>query len=238
MSKQLNDLFDYGYMIYQDSNYFKFSLDSVLLAEFTQLHKGDKTILDMCTGNAAVAMILQSIYGNKVNITAVELQDEIYELAKESIEYNHINNIELIKDDVKNYCVFNNLNYDIVVCNPPYFKVDNKELINDNNVKAIARHEIKLDLEDTIKCASKCIKNKGYFYMVHRPERIADIINILNKYNFGVKTIQTVYDKPNAKCSLVLIESIYNGENYVKMNEPIYLNNKKSYKGIFKGDVI
>ena len=74
MSKQLNDLFDYGYMIYQDSDYFKFSLDSVLLAEFTQLHKGDKTILDMCTGNAAVAMILQKKYGNKVAVDDVSFK--------------------------------------------------------------------------------------------------------------------------------------------------------------------
>lgn len=233
MSKQLNDLFDYGYMIYQDSDYFKFSLDSVLLAEFVDLKKNQKNILDMCTGNGAVAMILQKKYGENINITAVELQDEIYDLAKESIEYNHINNIELIKDDVKNFILFNKKEYDVVVCNPPYFKVNKENLVNDNNVKAIARHEIKLNLEETVMCAAKCTKNKGYFYMVHRPERLADIILTLNKYNFGVKRIQTVYDKVGAPCGLILIESIYNGENYVKMSEPIYLGDKKSYKGIF-----
>ena len=107
--------------------------------------------------------------------------------------------------------------------------------INDNEVKAIARHEIKLDLEGVISCASKSVKNKGYFYLVHRPERLADLMVLLNKYRFGVKKVQMVHDHKGAKCSLVLIEAVLNGENYVKINEPFYLDSRNSYKDVFKG---
>ena len=123
-----------------------------------------------------------------------------------------------------------------MVCNPPYFKTSNVEIINDNEIKAIARHEIKLDLDGVIYSASKCVKNKGMFYLVHRPERLADIILTMNKYKFGVKRVQAVYDHVGAKCSLILVEAMYNGENYVKITEPIYLNEKRSYKGIFRGE--
>lgn len=236
MSKELNDLFDYDYKIYQDTDYFKFSLDSVLLSEFVELKAGNKKVLDMCTGNGAVAMILSKIYGDKINITGVELQKEIFALAKESVEYNQINNITLVNDDIVNYANTSKEEYDLVVCNPPYFKTSNVEIINDNEIKAIARHEIKLDLDGVIYSASKCVKNKGMFYLVHRPERLADIILTMNKYKFGVKRIQAVHDHVGAKCSLILVEAMYNGENYVKIAEPIYLNEKRSYKGIFRGE--
>lgn len=236
MSKELNDLFDYDYKIYQDTEFFKFSLDSVLLSEFVELKASNKKILDMCTGNGAVAMILSKIYGDKINITGVELQKEIFALAKESVEYNKINNITLVNDDIVNYANTSKEEFDLVVCNPPYFKTSNVEIINDNEIKAIARHEIKLDLDGVIYSASKCVKNKGMFYLVHRPERLADIILTMNKYKFGVKRVQAVYDHVGAKCSLILVEAMYNGENYVKITEPIYLNEKRSYKGIFRGE--
>ena len=159
MSKELNDLFDYDYKIYQDTEFFKFSLDSVLLSEFVELKAGNKKILDMCTGNGAVAMILSKIYGDKINITGVELQKEIFALAKESVEYNKINNITLVNDDIVNYANTSKEEFDLVVCNPPYFKTSNVEIINDNEIKAIARHEIKLDLDGVIYSASKCVKN-------------------------------------------------------------------------------
>lgn len=234
-NNELNDLFDYGYMIYQNPNYFKFSIDSVLLAEFVDIKKNHKRLLDMCSGNAPVPLILEKKYGNSIAITGVELQKEIYELGVSSIEYNNVKNIEFINNDIKDYVKNVKTKFDIVTCNPPYFKKSDEKILNDNLVKAMARHEVAITLEDVIECASKVINNKGYFYLVHRAERLADIVNLLKKYRFGIKRLQMVYDDNTSNCCFILVEAIYNGEDYVKIGSPLFLKEHASYKEIFRG---
>lgn len=183
---ELNDLYDTGFKIYQSKDYFKFSLDSLLLANFVEFNFTDKLVLDLCTGNAPVPIILSE--NKKIKIYGFELQKEIYELAVKSIKVNQINNVEIINDDVKNSLnYFPGNNFDIVTCNPPYFKYTKNSIINENEIKSIARHEIKITLEDIIKIATKQLKAKGKFYIVHRSDRLIEIINCLNKYNFGIK---------------------------------------------------
>lgn len=227
-----NDLYDYGYYIFQNPDYFKFSIDSVLLAEFVCVHKKNNKVLDLCTGNAPVPMILNIKYGDRVNITGIELQEDIYDLACKSIVFNKFNNINILNMDANDVPSKIHDKFDIVTCNPPYFEVSGDN-INENEVKAIARHEIKINLEGIVSVASKMIENKGYFYMVHRANRLADITNVLNKYKFGVKRIIPIYDKKDVDCTFILIESVYNGKNYVKIGKPIYINKYKSYKNIF-----
>lgn len=230
---ELNDLFDYGYKIYQDSRFFKFSLDSVLLAEFVDKKSNQKEFLDLCSGNAAIPMILNSIYGENINITGVEIQEDIYNLGIESINYNKITNINFINEDVLNIpTILKGKKFDIITCNPPYFKVNSTSLINDNSVKAIARHEIKVDLENIIKVSSKILDNQGYLYLVHRPERLADIIHNLKKYHFGLKRIVPVYG--NGDATIVLVEAIYNGKDYVIIDKPVFLDSLTTYKNIFR----
>ena len=119
-SVELNDLFDYDMKIYQNSEYFKFSIDSVLLAEFVNIKRGHKRILDMCTGNAPVPLILSKKYNN-IDIIGIEIQKEIYDLAKKSIIYNNSMNITLINEDVNNIVdLIKNNKFDIITCNPPY----------------------------------------------------------------------------------------------------------------------
>lgn len=234
-SMNLNDLFDYGYFIYQNDDYFKFSIDSVLLAEFISLKKGKNKIIDLCSGNAPVPMILNKKFGNEISITAVEIQEEIYELGLKSLDYNKIDNVRMINADV-NYLssVLKGEKFDIVSCNPPYFKVTNNELVNDNKVKAIARHEIMLNLDDLIHSVAKLIENQGYFYMVHSITRLTDVINTLHKYNFGVKRLVFVHDTDSEPANLFLIESVFNGKDYVRVEKPIFLKNYDTYKNIFE----
>lgn len=234
-SNELNDLFDYDYKIYQNKEFFKFSIDSVLLAELVEVKKNKRRLLDMCSGNAPVPLILNKKYGDLLDITAVELQDEVYELGKLSLEYNNVNNINYIKDDVNNLPFMNIKNkFNYITCNPPYFKVEEDSKTNDNKIKAIARHEITVDLESIIKIASKLIENGGYFYMVHRPNRLDEIMSLFNKYNFGIKKIIPVYNDINSECTFVLIESMYNGKNYVRIDKPVFIDGKTSYKDIFR----
>lgn len=217
---ELNDLYDTGFKIYQSKDYFKFSLDSLLLANFVEINFTDKLVLDLCTGNAPVPIILSE--NKKVKIYGFELQKEIYELAVKSIKVNQIDNVEIINDDVKNSLnYFPGNNFDIVTCNPPYFKYTKNSIINENEIKSIARHEIKITLENIIKIAAKQLKAKGKFYIVHRSDRLIEIINYLNKYNFGIKKLQFVYSSIDANSSMVLIEAKKDCKNDVKVLKPI-----------------
>lgn len=227
---ELNDLFDYGLKIYQNSDYFKFSIDSLLLGEFVELKKND-TILDMCTGNCPVPLLLLTKEKN-LNIDAVEVQEEVYNLAKKSIEYNKLNNnVNLIKGDINNVNL--DKKYDIITCNPPYFKVNSNKMQNKNDIKKIARHEVLINLDDIARIASNNLKETGDFYLVHRPERIVDIIDALNKYNLGVREICIVNTNDNYLSKLILFKASKNKKNDVKVYN-INIKELKSYKNIFK----
>jgi len=239
MSKVLNDLFDYGLYIYQDGDKFKFSLDSILLAEFVELGSTINQIVDFCSGNAPVPMILSTKCD--ANITGIEIQENIYNLGKESIEYNKLGNkIKLINDNltnVKNY--FPDESVDVVTCNPPYFKyLGNNSLINEDKEKAIARHEITMNLDSMIKAAKYVLKNKGVFYLVHRCDRLEEIINCLGNNGFNVKKLQFIYSNINKEAIMVLIKAVKNGNSgSLKIMPPIDISCLKSYKGIFeRGD--
>lgn len=236
MKSSLNDLYDYGYYIYQNDDYFKFSIDSVLLAEFVSVKMNKKTLLDICSGNAPIPMILKAKFGDKLDITGVEIQKEIYDLGFESIKYNKMDSIKFFNEDIKNYKNFiKGKKFDIITCNPPYYKVYDDKCSNDNRIKAIARHEICLDLESLFSIVRALIENMGTFYMVHRAERLADILVLANKYKFGVKQVQPVYNDRNSESCFILLEMVCNGKDYVKINKPIFLKEHTSYKNIFEG---
>ena len=221
--KEINDLYDYGYKIVQNSDYFKFSLDSMLLANFVGINMADSKLLDFCTGNCPVPIILSN---SIKNIVAFEVQKEIYELGDESLKLNNINNVRLINDDIKNIGNYYNDGYfDIITCNPPYFKVIDSSRINDNSVKAIARHEILIKLEDIISLAYKYLRDKGKLYMVYRPDRLMEILKLFDKYKFGVKKLQCCYNNSDSLSSMILIEAMKNGQDDLKILAPLYTEN-------------
>ena len=237
MSKSLNDLYDYVPLkIYQDDNYFKFSLDSVLLAEFVKNPQQKKSIVELCAGNCAVSMIL-STKCNSI-ITAVELQKEIFDLGIESIKYNNLEDrINFINCDVldtKKY--FPGNNYDAVICNPPYFPTSNVSFVNDENIKAIARHEIAIKLDELIKVSSKLLSLNGELYMVHRSERIDEIIELCSKYDVRVKNIQFISTKKSQQPRLVLIRAQRGSKPGIKVLPELCIENLKTFKNIFWKD--
>jgi tRNA1(Val) A37 N6-methylase TrmN6 len=232
----LNDLFDYGLYIYQYDDKFKFSLDSILLAEFVELKQSVRTIVDFCTGNAPVPLILST--KTKARIYGFELQEKIYRLAKMSVMENKLES----RIDIVNANITEALEYilpesvDAVTCNPPYFKYDkDSSLINEDKEKAIARHEIAMNLEDMCTSAKYILKNKAPLYIVHRCDRLEEILNCLNKYNFKVKKLQFVYAGYNKEAIMVLIKATKNGNSgSLKIMPPIDVLSHKSYKGIFE----
>lgn len=221
--KEINDLYDYGYKIVQKSDYFKFSLDSMLLANFVNINMADSKLLDFCTGNCPIPIILSN---SIKNIVAFEVQKEIYELGDESLTLNNINNVKLINDDIKNIGNYYEEGYfDIITCNPPYFKVIDSSKINDNNVKAVARHEILIKLEDIVSLAYKFLRDKGKLYIVYRPDRLMELLKLFDKYKFGVKKLQCCYNNSDSLSSMILIEAMKNGQDDLKIMAPLYTEN-------------
>ena len=218
----LNDLLNYNLKIYQDVDAFKLSIDSVLLAEFVNINFRAKNIIDFCSGNAPIPMILSTKF-NK-NIIGVEIQKDIYSLGLKSIKYNKIENIKFLNVDVKELSNYFDDKFDIITCNPPYFKYNNDSIINVNSSKAIARHEIMITLEDIISVSSKIINDSGSLYLVHRCDRLVEILDLLKKYNFGLRRLQFVYDSMNSQSCFLLIEAKYKCKDDLKVLEPLYID--------------
>lgn len=208
--------------IVQNTDMFNFSLDSVLLPNFVTLKKNTAKILDIGCGNAPIPLILATKTSAK--IIGVEIQKDVYELALKTVKMNDLEKqIEIINDDINNiYTCFETESFDTVVCNPPYFKVATTPNLNTIEYKTIARHEIKLNLEQIINIAKKLLKNNGNIAMVHRPERLSDIITIMRKNNIEPKRIRFVYPKETKEANILLIEGVKNGRPGLKILPPLY----------------
>ena len=222
MTKVKNYLLNYDNMyIIQDTDMFNFSLDSVLLPNFVTINKKTQKILDIGSGNAPIPLILSTL--TDAQIMAVEIQKDVYELGKESIKINKLENrIDFINADINElYKEIDTETFDVITCNPPYFKVNESSNLNDSEYKTIARHEIKLDLEKLFKIAKKLLKNKGNIAIVHRPERLSDIVSEMKKNNIEPKRIQFVYPSINSEANILLIEGTKNGNSGVKILPPL-----------------
>ncbi len=237
MNMTKNDLYDYGLDIYQLPDKFKFSLDSILLAEFVENKKGIKTIVDFCTGNAPVPLILSTRLKN-TKIYGFEIQDEIAKLASSSVIINGLEDrIKIVNANLKDaleYVLPESV--DVVTCNPPYFKVSKDSFTNEDYSKSLARHEIATNLNEIVMTASYILKNKGSLYLVHRSERLEELILILNKYHFKTKSLCYVYAGLNKKSIMVLVKAVKGAQSGLIVWPPLDVLKYKSYKGLFEGD--
>lgn len=220
----LNDILGYkNRKIFQDDNCFSFSLDSVMLANFVSIRLRDKKILDLGCGNGAISLIMSLRTDKK--IVGVEIQKKLASLAKRSVEYNNLcNQIEIINTDIKDFARVNNVEkFDVIVCNPPYFKVNEKNYFNESIEKRLARHEVLLTLSDVFLVSRRLLKNNGTFAIVHRPERFLEIIDSFRNNGIEPKRIQFVYSKINKEATLILIEGQKNGRPGLKIEKPFIL---------------
>lgn len=209
--------------IYQDTDSFNFSIDSMLLASFVTITARTKNICDLCTGNAPIPLYLS--LRSKANIIGVEVQEGSYKLANMSIIENHLENqIHLYLDNLIDISKKIGISkFDVVTCNPPFFKVGNHN-INPTDSKAIARHELLATLEDIIKEASRLLNTKGRFALVHRPERLLEILELFKKYHIEPKRLQLVYPKMGSECNHILIEGIKEGSpDGLRILPPLYV---------------
>lgn len=222
--ERLDDVLGYDLKIYQNSSYFSFSLDSIILANYANIRLRDKNIVDFCTGNGVIPLIVSK--RTKNNIVGVEIQEKLAELATKSVEYNKLTDrITIVNEDVNEFSSRHLNEFDLVLCNPPYFKVEDKSSFNESYEKMIARHEITFNLEDLCKCCKKVLKDNGNLYIVHRSDRLIDIIETLRKHNLEPKRIRFVYENVSKESTLVLVEAQKCGSVGLKVDSPIILYN-------------
>lgn len=224
----LNDILGYkNRKIFQDDKCFSFSLDSVMLANFVSIRLRDKNILDLGCGNGVIPLILSLRTDKK--IVGIEIQEKIADMAKRSVEYNRLTDkIEIINMDMKKFVNQKNTeSYDVIVCNPPYFKVNDKNYFNDSVEKQIARHEIFITLSDVFSVSKKLLRNNGTFALVHRPERFLEILDNFRKNNIEPKRVQFVYSKIDKDATLILVEGQKNGKPGLKIEKPFVLYDEK-----------
>lgn len=224
--KVLNDILGYENLkIYQDLDYFCFSLDSMLLANFANVRLRDKNICDFGTGNGVIPLILSK--RTSASIIGVEIQSKLCDLANESIKYNKLENqISIINADISDKEKFNyNEFFDLILCNPPYFPVSEKSCQNLSIEKRIARHEIYMDLNKMLEIAKKSLKNSGNLVIVHRPERLYEILSLMDSYGIQPKRVRFVYEKLGKDSNVVLIEGQKGGKVGLKIESPLILYN-------------
>ena len=201
-----------------------YNTDTILLANYIKIPKNCQNILDVGTGSGI--LLLDLAMKTKANIYGIEYQENRYLQAKENILLNNLNNqVEVIHGDFNNYQF--NKKFDLIISNPPFFKVHNNERLSHNEEDLIARHEVALTLESLIINVSKNLKNKGYFYMIHRPDRISEIIELCKQNNMVVKKIKFIHPYLNKNANHVLITILKNGNEGVIVEKPLILYEDK-----------
>jgi tRNA1(Val) A37 N6-methylase TrmN6 len=210
--------------IIQRKDMFNFSLDSVLLANFAFVSKKSKTIVDFGTNNGAIPLILST--KTKAHIIGIEIQEAAVALANKNMALNNLEKcVTIVHDDIQNY-VKNSPKVDVVVCNPPFFKVSEHSNLNENASLTIARHEVKIDLATIIKSAATILENNGRLALIHRPERLMEIIALFKEYKIEPKRLRLVYPKKDMDAHMVLIEGRYQGKEGLKIEAPLIAHNQ------------
>lgn len=196
-----------GIVINQDKQLYSFNLDTILLYNFAKPAKKGK-VVDLCAGNGAIGLSLVS--KTKASIYLVEIQKQLADLAQKSITDNGIESqVHLINDDLKNVQKYlSHDSIDTIVCNPPYFKINDATAIKDNPVLAIARHEIKTNLTDILKTIKILLKENSHAYLVYRPERLSELMNEMLQQRLQPKRMRFVHSTKDKNANLVLLDVV------------------------------
>ncbi|WP_455662845.1 tRNA1(Val) (adenine(37)-N6)-methyltransferase [Pradoshia sp.] len=207
--------------IIQSPSVFSFSLDAVLLAKFVYVPIQKGNLVDLCAGNGVIPLLLSR--RTKGHIHGVEIQERLHDMAVRSVQYNHLSEqITMHHEDLNKIVpVLGHDKYDVVTCNPPYFLTPAKEIQNDNEHYAIARHEIMCTLEDVVRVSSQLLKQGGKAAFVHRPGRLLDILTLMRKYRIEPKRLQFVYPKAGREANTILVEGIKGGSPDLKLLPPL-----------------
>lgn len=232
--EELADLQRNNYHIIQDKSRFCFGIDAVLLSGFAKVNEGE-AVLDMGTGTGILPILLEAKTNGK-QFVGLEIQPESAAMAERSVFLNELEEkIEIVQGDIKEASkIFGKASFNVVVTNPPYM-TEHHGLQNEEEPKAIARHELKCNLEDVIREASAVLKPKGRFYMVHRPRRIPDIIELMRKYRIEPKRIQMVHPFVDKAANMILVEGLRGANPMMTIEKPLIVYKEQ---GVYTEDII
>lgn len=218
--ERLDDLHRNGYKIIQNENRFCFGMDAVLLSGFAIVKEGE-IVLDLGTGTGIIPILLAGKTKGRY-FTGLEIQSSSADMAERSVQYNHLEDrISIIEGDIKEAGkLFEPASFDVITSNPPYM-TGQHGLVNPDQEKAIARHEICCTLEDVISQTAKLLRVGGRFYLVHRPFRLAEIIHMLVEYRLEPKRMKLVYPFVDREPNMVLIEAVRGGKSRITVERPL-----------------
>lgn len=222
-NERIDDLEFKNLKIIQNKEGFCFGMDSVLLSDFAKEMRHHAKVLDLGTGTGIISILLCGKTDLK-KVIGVEIQKEVAEMASRSIRLNDLQDkFEVINENILNLNnIYENQSFDVIVTNPPY-KKKNTGIINEKEKKVISRHEITADLEDFIKISKDLLKDKGELYMVHRPERLVDVLSLMRKYKVEPKILRFVYSDKNKEPKLILVKGIKNAKPFLKVEKNLYI---------------
>ncbi len=225
-NERIDDLEFKGLKIIQNEKGFCFGMDSVLLSDFAKNMKNNSTVLDLGTGTGIIPILLCG-KTNLKKVVGIEIQQDVANMAKRSSQLNNLQDrFEVVNTniiDLKN--IYEKQSFDVIVTNPPY-KKENTGITNENEAKLISRHEITANLEDFISISKDLLKDKGEFYMVHRPERLVDILSLMRKYKIEAKILKFVSPNRNKEPNLILIKGIKNANSFLRVEKNLYVYNE------------
>lgn len=222
-NERIDDLEYKGLKIIQNKEGFCFGIDSILLSDFAKDIKNNAEVIDLGTGTGILSILLTAKTKLK-KIYGIEVQKAVAEMANRSVILNHLEKrIQIVNTNIKELEKYlEKESFDAVITNPPYKKL-NTGIINESETKKIARHEIEANLKDFIEISFKMLKDKGSLYMVHRTERLVDILFEMRKSKIEPKEIRFIHSKVGEKPVLVLVKAIKNGKPFLKVREPLYI---------------
>ncbi len=230
--KEDEEIHDLGYSnlrIIQKNHGFKFGIDSILLADYSKQIKKNSIVVDIGTGTGIIAILLAAKTSLK-KIYAVEIQPELADMARRSVELNNLNDkVEVINANIKDICNYVNKNsVDVIVSNPPYKKAETG-LKNVEKNKLISRHEIECNFEDIARESKKLLKDNGVICVIHRPERIVDVVCLFRKYRLEPKNIRFVQSRINEAPKMFLIKAVKGAGEFLKIEKPLIIYNNEEY---------
>ncbi len=198
------------------------NIDTILLAHFTQPKKSEK-ILELGCAHGAISLILAK---RGFDVTGIDIQPHLIELAKENAEFNGINAVFETADLREYKKLWAAQSFDRIVINPPYFEADAGSKISPSEAVASARQDTDCNLEDVVAAARYLLKNKGRLDMIMTASRAAELFELLERNNIGVKKVRFVHPKPLSEASVVLIEAVRAAKKGNSVLAPLFVLDK------------
>ena len=222
--ERLDDLQRDGLHLIQNPDWFCFGVDAVLLADYaSQSIKKGSRVLDLCSGNGIIPLLLSSKSAAE-EIIGLEIQEPVCEMAERSVKWNHLEEkIRMVCGDLKEAeTLFGRSFFQYITCNPPY-KEAGSGILSSTDTVTLSRHEVLCSLEDIVRVSSIILEPLGKLCMIHRPDRLADILCLMRKYGIEPKRLRFVHPSAGKTATMILVEGARQGKPRLFLDPPLYI---------------